>query len=313
VHFEERLCPIHDLSTTDDNGSVHGKPKLPFLVQDPIRLDRELYSSYDERFLDRKVSLLWATLQDNALLERFVETEFGPDEAERMRHGTAAEILFAEFHQFESFFAMLLAPFQPLPHWIYLNTYPTSEIKSKARQFMDRQFSSLSGGLTRDRNHFLRLAVYAGLVNKPEEEQTWNLSFENLWWLIHRMAEKYLKADEYNSYKHGLRMMSSTATLAIASDSADFSNPFMMRSANSITHLVFQKHDMGTHVLVQTKGFNPEESVAHVSLMASLLANIKRVRLAGIEGTEVEVQLYTTLDKQRLQELAVCQNWGFRA
>jgi hypothetical protein len=171
---------------------MRGKPKLPFLVQDPNRLDQEFYSGYDERFLYRKVRLLWATLQDQTLMERFVETEFGPDEAERMRHGTAAEILFAEFHQFESFFAMLLAPFQLLPHWIYLSTYPTSEIKSKARQFMDGQFSSLSGGAIADRNHFLRLAVYAGLMNQPEEEEAWDLSFETLWWLIYRMAEKYL-------------------------------------------------------------------------------------------------------------------------
>lgn len=247
-------------------------------------------------------------------MERFVETEFGTDEAERMRHGIAAEILFSEFHQFESFFAMVLAPFQPLPHWIYLSTYPTSEIKSKARQFMDGQFSSLSGGLAADRNHFLRLAVYAGIVGEPEEEQTWNLSFENLWWLIYRMAEKYLNADEYNSYKHGLRTISATATLAMSSNLADSSNAFVMRSGNSITHLAFKKHPMGTGVIVQTKAFNPEESVAHVSLMASLLANIKRVRLAGIEGTErVEVQLYATLDKQRLQELVVYQNWSFPA
>jgi hypothetical protein len=123
-----------------------------------------------------------------------------------------------------------------------------------------------------------------------------------------------LNADEYNSYKHGLRMMSATATLAMCSNPADFSNAFVMRSANSVTHLAFQVQKEGTQVLVQTKGFNPEESVVHVSLMAELLANIKRVRLAGLEGTErVEIQLYGTLDRQRLQELAVYQNWGFSA
>jgi hypothetical protein len=109
-------------------------------------------------------------------------------------------------------------------------------------------------------------------------------------------------------------MMSSSAALAMSSNPADFSNAFVMRSANSITHLVFQKHEKGTGVLVQTKGFNPEESVAHVSIMAGLLANIKKVRLADLEGTErVEVRLYATLDKKRLQELVVCQNWGFSA
>jgi hypothetical protein len=156
--------------------------------------------------------------------------------------------------------------------------------------------------------------VYAGLVNQPEEEEAWNLSFENLWWLIYRMAEKYLNGEEYNSYKHGLRLMSSTATLAMSSNPNDFANAFVMRSANSITHLAFREQKEGSQVLVQTKGFNPEESVAHVSLMADLLANIKRVRLAGLDGTKrVEVQLYGTLDKQLLQELAVFQNWGFSA
>lgn len=130
------------------------KPKLPFLVNDPARLDVDFYSGYDERFLYRKVRVLGAVLEDPDLLQQFLSEDDEPHEHERARHAMAAEILFTKFHQFESFFAMLIAPFQPLPHWIFLNTYSTGAIKDKARQFLAGDFEELSGGAAHDRDSF---------------------------------------------------------------------------------------------------------------------------------------------------------------
>lgn len=175
------------------------KPKLPFLVSDPSRLDEEFYSGYDARFLFRKVSVFWTTLNDSVLLNRFVENDCGPEEATRLRHAMAAEILFAEFHQFESFFAMLIARFQELPHWIYLNTYSTAEIKRKARQFMENRFEDLSGGAASNRNDFLHLSIYNGYESGDASPESWVQTFENLGWLISKMGTKYLAAGHVKS------------------------------------------------------------------------------------------------------------------
>jgi hypothetical protein len=161
-----------------------GKPKLPFLVSDANRLDNEFYCGYDERFLSRTVSVFWSTLNDSELLDRFVEKDSGPEETTRMRHAMAAEILFAEFHQFESFFAMLMARFQKLPHWIYLNTYSTADIKTKARHFVENRFNELSGGTAPDGHSFLRQAIYNGLESHDANPESWVQTFENLRWRI---------------------------------------------------------------------------------------------------------------------------------
>jgi hypothetical protein len=288
-----------------------GKPKLPFLVNDPKRLDMEFYSGYDERFLYRKVRILSAILNDLNLLQQFLLEDSSPEDRERTRHALAAELLFTEFHQFESFFAMLVAPFQRLPHWIFLNTYSTGMIKEKVRQFITGDFAAVSNGIAKDRDAFLRHAVYN---NVSCDERSLFVTLENIWWIVYRMAEKFSDADEYNSYKHGLRMMSAASTLAMSGSSTDFSNAFVTSSPHSITHLKLMKVDVGTSVVIETKAFNPEESRAHVQIMSDVLANIKRVRLAGLSGeTRVEITLFTEIDKQALQELAVLNNWSFSA
>jgi hypothetical protein len=147
-------------------------------------------------------------------------------------------------------------------------------------------------------------------VYDDDKQASWQATLENLWWVIYRMAEKYVDAEEYNSYKHGLRMMSAKSTLAVSSNPSDFSRAFVTTSAHSITHLKFDNVDAGTAVSIETKAFNPEESRAHVQLMAEILGNMKRVRLADLSGeARVEMTLFPDLDREGLQKLAVLSNW----
>jgi hypothetical protein len=292
------------------NCCMLGKPKLPFLINDSRRLDIEFYSVYDERFLYRKVRILRAALVDSDFMSQFQSEDAAPTEIEIARHALAAELLFTEFHQFESFFAILIAPFQELPHWVFLNTYSTSQIKEKVREFLARDFNRLSRGLTADRNAFFRRAGYGDCVSNDGKDVAWQETFENLWWSLERMAEKYSEADEYNSYKHGLRLMSSAAMLALSNNATDFSNAFVTRAPYAITHLKLEKKDAGTYVSIETKAFNPDESCAHIHTMAQILTNIKRVRLAVLSSvTTVELTMFPEIDKKGLQELAVLNRW----
>jgi hypothetical protein len=292
-----------------------GKPKLPFFVHDPQRLDLGFYSDYDERFLYRKVTLLRVALQNPDLLTDVFGEEQSSDERERIRHALAAELLFTELHQFESFFAILIACFQELPHWIFLTTYSTGEIKDKAKAFVQGGFGALAGGLATDRDSFLRIAVYNGLGADDADQESWRTTFENLWWLIRRMAQKYLAAtEEYNSYKHGLRIISATSYLAVAKSKTDLASAHVLAARHSITHLRLDKEDTGTAVSVETKEFNPEESSVHVCIMADILTNIKRIRRAMLAGQAgVELTRFGVLDKEGLQVLAVSTSWRLPA
>lgn len=289
------------------------QPRLPYLVHDAKRLDQQFYAGYDERFLYRKVNILGRVFEDAKELSSIAGVDT-PEEHDRVRHALAAELLFTEFHQCECFFALLLAPFQELPHWIFLSTYRNREIKEKIQAFLNEDFKMLSAGLVDARDPFLRLAVYHGCQNSEAEEAEWQASFENLWWLLYRIGEKYLQGQEYNSYKHGLRVMSAASTLAASSNPRDFSKAFVMHSPYSICHLRLTPSSSGTEVSIETKGFNPTESVAHVCLMADILTNIRRIRYAALSGDQqVEVTLFSSMNREELRKLAVLQKWTFPA
>jgi hypothetical protein len=179
---------------------------------------------------------------------------------------------------------------------------------------MDENFASASNQTVADCRSFLRLATYSGLGADDPDQESWNATFDNLWWLIYRMAEKYLDGSEYNSYKHGLRIHSAESALAVAATPRDLKNAFIMNSPHSVTHLDFKKEPGATVVMVQIKQFNPEESRVHIGIMADILANVKRIRLAMLSGAQtVEMTKFSQIDKGGLQRLATCQSWSFSA
>jgi hypothetical protein len=118
--------------------------------------------------LYRKTRILGRVLNDSDLLLQFHTEDSDPEDRERMRHALAAELLFTEFHQFESFIAMLVAPFQHLPHWIFLNTYSRGMIKENARQFIAGHFGTLSNGIAQGAEDDV-CHVYARNVWKPDD------------------------------------------------------------------------------------------------------------------------------------------------
>lgn len=279
--------------------------KPPYLINDARDLDREFYSGYDERFLYYKVKALGAILDDPDLLNKLVSEDSGPYEQERIRQALSAEILFTECHQFEAFFAMLVASFQQLPHWIYLTKYKQGDIKKKATRFLEEDFATLSAGLASDRDSFLKVAIYNGIGARDEDQATWDETFENLWWVISRMAKKYVNTSEYNSYKHGLRIMAAEWTWAISSNPKDFSRAFVKKAPYSITHLRLDEKEQGTAVSVERKEFNPDESKVHVGIMSDILGNIKRIRLALLSGgPQVDITPFAGMDKEKLKKLA---------
>ena len=95
------------------------------------------YEGYDEDFLFNKAQLCHLAYQNR---ENFIDFigKIGISEKleEKFYESLRAEVYFTEFHLFESFFALMLAIFQSEPHWIYLTTYQTKEIKEKTELFL---------------------------------------------------------------------------------------------------------------------------------------------------------------------------------
>ena len=126
------------------------KPKKgqTLIFRNPGMINRRFYDGFDHKFLYRKAQTLMFLVREQ---ERFIEMVKQAEQAhedstempllsqdiedkyfERLR----AEVYFTEMHQFEGFFALLLAVFQKLPHWLYLTLYETREIKQAIKQYL---------------------------------------------------------------------------------------------------------------------------------------------------------------------------------
>ncbi len=113
------------------------------IIRNPKQLNLRFYEGFDHKFLYRKAQTIMYLVNEQ---ERFKEQVKQAEEAneditsnylhsqdidDKFFEGLRAEVYFTEMHQFESFFALLIAVFQKLPHWLYLTTYKTGEIKKQ--------------------------------------------------------------------------------------------------------------------------------------------------------------------------------------
>jgi len=212
-------------------------------------------------------------------------------------------------HQFESFFALLLAYFHELPDWLYLRTYTTEEIKKAIQNYVDDNISAATNGAVSTREHFIIHAVYAGYYSDElKENNEWNESVDNIDWFIKRAGQRYLEAAEYNGYKHGLRVLTGHTWFKIRlNDAAGHPQGPGFVLGDSEDSLSFpeleDKGEGGLTAVEVTKHFNPKESFEYIEIMQLILDEVMRTRRARINKEPLE-RLHTILiDREKLQAL----------
>ena len=273
------------------------------------------YDGFNHKFLYRKAQTLMFLVDEQ---ERFTEmvkqTEEIREEGtnnylscqdidDKYFEGLRAEVYFTEMHQFESFFALLLAYFSNLPHWLYLRTYTTEEIKTAIQNYVDDNISAATNGAVSTREHFIIHAVYAG--NYSDEfkgNNEWFESVDSIDWFIKRAGQRYLEAVEYNAYKHGLRVLTGHSRFTVMPNDAAC-NPqgqdFVL--GDSEDSLIFpeleDQGEGGLTAVVATKHFNPKESFQYIQVMQFILDEVMRTRRASINGEPLEVDFIQSLDK----------------
>lgn len=270
--------------------------KSYFLFRTRREADLRFYEGYDPNFLFRKADLLFFTYMRREEFKTFAESLNGPitDLTDAYFHGVAAELHCTALQQFESLFALMLAAFQPLPHWIYLTRYRTAEIKEKAAAYVAGDIDTASGGQCSSTDQFVSRAIYPGVQPPPTTDshnESWRTSLADLNWFIIHMASHYLNSPEYNAYKHGLRVLPGSAKLLVdvSGGAKQFSPVLSMKHALSFLEI---KEDNGRYVTQEiTKEINPEDAYQNMLVMATLLETIQKIRLAGLNGERVEVPL----------------------
>ncbi len=284
------------------------------------------YERYDENFLFNKmVTLLYILDEGESVIKQIEErlvSNGGASFSERYLESIRAEIFFTALHQCETFFALLIAPFQPLQHWLYLTIYETKEIKQAVEQIIANKIGDITGGRITTIQDFIKVAVYMEVMaTEPQFASRWDENIDNVAWLVTRIGEFFLKYDRaYNSYKHGLRVMTGLHRLSIGLQNADgtIKGPMhvIQASEDSVTYLqkeLVREVDGKKEIPISevTKAFNPFEASFYLAKMSQMLETIKATRLKTLTGGGLieSINTFFELDRDEVQQLEKHDEW----
>lgn len=283
--------------------------KKKYIIRYPEQLNLEFYKGFHEDFLYNKAFTLWAITEKQ---EKFFElAEIKPDdknEVAKYLQNLNAEIYFTEMHQAEALFALMFALSQGLPHWLYLSTYKTIEIKEGICDFIKEAIEKITFGKLKTLKEYIDYSIYFNF--KPLDEKkakNWDKNIENAIWLLKRIGERYLEADEYNAYKHGLRVFTGETAIFVSPSDSPGKKTCLAHSKNSFNYLqIKDKGEGGLTVFKTIKHFNPVESLNYLFVMRQMLETIKTTRLARLlrETDKVKINTFFEIDKKGFQELA---------
>lgn len=298
-----------------------GKDPIPYVIIGTSR-DQNLrfYTGYDEHFLFNKVASFLYIIDEGEPAVQQIEERLiahgGAKLSKRYLESIRAEVFFTALHQCETFFALLIAPFQPLPHWLYLTTYETKEIKQAIELIVVSKINDLTGGVITTMQDFIKVAVYSEVIpTDPQLASRWDENIDNAAWLVTRIGKFFLKYDRaYNSYKHGLRVMTGPYQVSIGRQAPNggAAGPMhvIQASEDSVTYLQrepVREVDSEKEIPISevTNAFNPFEATFYLAKMNQMLETIKATRLAFLEGGKpVEnINTFFGLDRSEVEQL----------
>lgn len=292
-----------------------GKKTKPYVMRKGDRLNEDFYLGFDDSFLFNKADTLAFVVEEFEWFKAGVEGKGGDiDVPQKFLESLRAEIHMTEFQQAETLFALLLAFFQPLPHWLYLTTYQTGEIRKSIEKFLSGDIPGITGGKLQEPREFINFAVYAGFQSTElEKNQNWNTNLDKVIWLLQRIGSKYLEAGEYNAYKHGLRVVTGETRLAVYPDNRPDLAQLIAHSEDSLSFLELRDTgEGGNTVYLTTKHFNHYESYNHIFAMHRLLKTIRATRLARIKKEpKAELSTFFELDEDKLLSFSKREQWSF--
>ncbi len=208
-----------------------------------------------------------------------------------------------------------MAVYEPdFPHWLYLTEYNPGDIRKAAEKFVKGDIASLTWGQVTSKQNFITYSVYSDYTLEEYKGDLWSKNLDNIYWLLNRIAEKYIEASEshagvYNAYKHGLRMKTgpSVITMRLQDQSRNPTGQRLLAGASqdSFQFLRIEKVDQGKkrpHYII--KHFSPRESFFHICKMRQLIEIVKCTRLARLNGeTLTAFNTFFDLDKNYVMSL----------
>lgn len=192
-----------------------------------------------------------------------------------------------------------------------MTEYKNSEVSSDIDLFIKDDLANLTKNRISDAREFVGLGVYSHCrpMNDQEKIEIWDNNLDNVYWLIQIMAQRYIDGrEEYNSYKHGLRVMSQRSEIRLGFQDPPFSEQVpevVIGSGESLAFLDTREvGEGGRTVFEKIKFVNPHGSFFFIETMYKLLLNIKETRIALI-NRRVDFEfmyLFQDIDRKQISD-----------
>lgn len=193
---------------------------------EPAIIDRDklLFTSYQHDFILRKVAVLKSIIDNQAsVIDIFQGTdglEFKDEDA--LISGLKTEIHFSKYHALESMFAMAFALIkQPDDVWVWLTTYKFPEF---GRMINDVAKSDISAISEKDELETIRILFFKNCPNEFVEQEETKEMMHKLSQILTLCADELNDKDAYNSYKHGLRLVTGALRFNLVNEKEKINN-----------------------------------------------------------------------------------------
>ena len=180
--------------------------------------DETLFTLYQHDFIMKKVAVLKGIVDNHSSVLDIIQGNSGVDftDEEALISGLKAEIHFSKYHALETMFAIAFALLkQPNDVWLWLSTYSFSTFNKMIADVAKSGISSVSG-----KNDFetVQSIFYKNCPTDFLEQERTKKAIHKISAIMILCAKELTYKNEYNSYKHGLRIINGSLRLKAVYD-----------------------------------------------------------------------------------------------
>lgn len=256
--------------------------------------DELLFTSYQHSYIFEKAALLKGII-DNPV--SIIDSIQGNDGIQFIDHEAVtshlkAEIHFSMYHALESMFAMIFALIkQPNNVWKWLSTYNFYKFNKMIAEVADSNISVIS------EKSELETIEFLFFKNCPrefvEQAQTKN-AMQTISKILTFCAKEMIDKSEYNSYKHGLRIISGDLRLKLVNE-----NESINKTIDKSPGFVYLNTKNNESVRLVSKPYSFERSYKIIKLcwqLTSLLIKQRKLEYMENENCIIETIDFNQID-----------------
>lgn len=278
---------INAKSANDVNKVFHGELK---------ELNDEFYNKFNVTYFRQKVSFLVALLSDTQLLSDIYKKGIDIDglqakgdkltqeEDKQLKELLKAEISLVYYHAIETLLRLLIAhTYKTECPWVEigdLNSYRL--FKKEVEKICKGKFPSKDV----DQSKIVAGVIFGGSKPKSVNKDQWKKNLDNTLDWLNLMASDLLNNEDYNAYKHGLGLFSSSLGFELSG------TPLKQEKSDVLVYITQEKDGDYINYFKTFKYINWQQKAALIFQVTYMMENIIAIGKATYLGNAGEIRLH---------------------